>query len=59
VSVRATILSLRPFEIADPEHIEILEKKWAAYRKENGLNLYGKVDSGESEHRDCVGSNTQ
>ncbi len=59
VSVRAMILSLRRFEIADPERIKILEKKWAAYRKENGLNLYGKVDSGEPEHRDCVSPNTQ
>ncbi len=59
VSVRAMILSLRRFEIADPERIKILEKKWAAYRKENGLNLYGKVDSGEPEHRDCVSPDTQ
>jgi hypothetical protein len=59
VSVRATILSLRRFEIADPERIKILEKKWAACRKENGLDLYGKADSGESEHRHCVGSNSQ
>jgi hypothetical protein len=59
VSVRATILSLSRFEIADPERIKILEKKWATYRKENALNLYGKVDSGELEHRNCDGSNTQ
>jgi hypothetical protein len=44
VSVRAMILSLSRFKIAEPERIKILEKKWAAYRKKNGLNLYGKVD---------------
>jgi hypothetical protein len=59
VSVRATILSLRRFEIATPEHTKILEKKWAAYRKENGLNLYGKVDSGEPLRPGCTGSNAQ
>jgi hypothetical protein len=59
VSVRATVLSLSRFNIADLECIKILEKQWAAYRKENGLNLYGKVGSGEPERRECVGSNVQ
>jgi hypothetical protein len=53
------ILSLSRFKIAEPESIKILEKKWAAYRKENRLNLYGKVDSGEPMRRDCVGSSAQ
>jgi hypothetical protein len=56
VSVRATILSLSRFNIADPDRIKLLEKQWAAYRKENGLNLYGKVDSGEKMRQFCDGS---
>ena len=38
VSIRAMILSLTRFGIA----AGALEKDWAAYRKENGLDLYGK-----------------
>lgn len=59
MSVRAMILSLRRFQIADPESIKLLEKQWAAYHKENGLNFYGEADSDEPLHRDCVGSNAQ
>ena len=59
VSVRATILSLSRFKIADLERIKILEKQWAAYRKENGLDLYGKADSGEPLRRGCVDSNAE
>jgi hypothetical protein len=42
VSVRAMILSLIRFGIARAEPIYALEKGWAAYRKQNGLDLYGK-----------------
>ena len=38
VSVRAMILSLSRFNIVDSERVKILEKQWAVYRKENGLN---------------------
>jgi hypothetical protein len=42
VSVRATILSLARFGIAPAEQVRALEKRWAAYRKQNELDLYGK-----------------
>jgi hypothetical protein len=59
VSVRAMILSLSRFNIVDAERAKILEKKWAVYREENELNLYGKADSGEPRIRDCVDSDAQ
>jgi hypothetical protein len=59
VSVRAMILSLSRFNIVDSERVKILEKKWAAYRKENGLNLYGKAETGEARIRSCVDSNSE
>jgi hypothetical protein len=43
VSVRAMILSLGRFGIAPADQVKELEKRWAAYRKHNGLNLHGKV----------------
>ena len=42
VSVRATIISLGRFGIAPVEQVKALDKGWAAYRKRNGLDLYGK-----------------
>jgi hypothetical protein len=42
VSVRAMILSLTRFGIAPADQIHALEKRWATYRKQNGLDLYGK-----------------
>ena len=42
VSVRAMILSLLRFGIAAAGPTYALEKRWAAYRKENSLDLYGK-----------------
>jgi hypothetical protein len=42
VSVRAMVLSLTRFGIAPAEQINAVEKGWAAYRKQNGLDLYGK-----------------
>lgn len=42
VSVRALILSLQRFGIADAEHIKTLEKRWAAYRQQHTLDPYGK-----------------
>ena len=41
VTVRAMILSLSRFGIAPAEHVKALEKRWAAYRKQNGLDLNG------------------
>jgi hypothetical protein len=43
VSTRAMILSLLRFGIAPAEPTHALEKTWAVYRKENGLDLYGKT----------------
>jgi len=37
VSVRAMILSLNRFGIAPADQIHALEKRWAAYRKQNEL----------------------
>jgi hypothetical protein len=42
VSVRAMILSLIRSGIAPADQIHVLEKRWAAYRKQNNLDLYGK-----------------
>ena len=42
VSVRAMIIALGRFRIAPGEDIKALEKRWAAYRKANGLDLHGK-----------------
>jgi hypothetical protein len=53
------ILSLSRFNIVNPERVKILEKKWAVYREENGLNLYGKADSGEPMSSGCVDPDAQ
>ena len=42
VSVRAMILALGRFGIATPEKTKILEREWAKYREQHGLDLYGK-----------------
>jgi len=42
VSVRAMILSLKRFGIAPADQIRDVEKRWAAHRKQNNLDLYGK-----------------
>ena len=47
VSVRAMILSLLRFGIADAQHIKDLEKGWAMYRQQNRLDLYGKREEPE------------
>ena len=43
VSVRAMILSLARFGIAPAEVAHVAEKAWAAHRKVQGLDLYGKT----------------
>jgi hypothetical protein len=57
VSVRAMILSLARFNIADLEHVKVLERQWALYRETNQLDLYGKPVAGESPSNDCAHSN--
>src|ERR1017187_4760238 len=42
VTVRAVILSVGRFGMAPAEEGKTLEKRWAAHRKQNGLDLYGK-----------------
>ena len=37
VSVRAMILSLGRFKIAEAQHTKVLEKQWAIYREKTGL----------------------
>jgi len=43
VSVRAMILSLGRFGMVAPDQVKALEQRWAAHRKQNGLDLYGKT----------------
>jgi len=55
VSVRAMILSLRRFDISSAEQIRDLEKRWAAHRKQNDLNLYGKQTASQPvESSRCI-----
>jgi hypothetical protein len=41
VSVRALVLSLGRFGIASAAQTSAFEKRWAAHRKQHGLDLYG------------------
>jgi len=59
VSVRAMILSLARFQIAEAEHTKVLEREWAVYRKKNQLDLYAKAIASESRAHDCVHSNVR
>jgi hypothetical protein len=43
VTVRAMILSVGRFGMVSAEEAKKLEERWAAYRKQNGLDLYGKA----------------
>jgi len=42
VSVRAMLLSLVRFGIADAEQVKMLEKSWAVYRQQNRFDIFGK-----------------
>ncbi len=48
VSVRSMILGLLRFGIAGPEAVYALEKSWARYRKQHGLDQYGKTAGANS-----------
>jgi hypothetical protein len=52
VSVRAVILSLGRFGITSAAQTSAFEKRWAAHRKQHGLDLYGKKkrEAGLSNH---------
>jgi hypothetical protein len=43
--VRALILALARFGIASKDQTRALEKAWAEYRKQNRLDIEGKVSS--------------
>jgi len=45
VSVRAVILALGRFGVAEQAKVQALEKAWKKYRKENRLDRYGKLPS--------------
>lgn len=47
ISVRAMILALKRFELADPVTVRNLERGWAEQRTLRGLDLYGGL---EAEH---------
>src|SRR6202790_1869572 len=49
VSVRALILALARFEIASKDQTRVLEKEWAAYRKQHQLDVEGKAPAGALE----------
>lgn len=60
VSVRAMILSLTRFGIAPAEQAYALEKSWAAYRKQNGFDVYGRSTASQPAQVDrCVHSRAQ
>ena len=42
VTVRAMIFSLGRFGIVPDDAMKALDKRWAAHRKQHGLDLYGK-----------------
>src|ERR1019366_9485459 len=55
VTVRAMILSLVRFGFAPAEPVKTLEKGWAAYRKQKGLDLCGKtLDPAPTSTRPCA-----
>lgn len=55
VSVRATILALARFGVAEREPVRALEKAWATYRKAAGLDLYGHAPTSEPANLpDCA-----
>jgi len=53
VSVRATLLLLARFKIAEIQHARILERQWATCREKNQLDLDGKVVVSEFRAHDC------
>ncbi|MGA7413833.1 MAG: hypothetical protein WBW33_25380 [Bryobacteraceae bacterium] len=53
VSVRALILSVIRFNIAAEEPTRAIEKAWDAYRKQNSVDLYGKVIGSSSTRSGC------
>jgi hypothetical protein len=55
VSVRATIAALVRFGIASKGVARVLERDWATYRRQNGLDLFGEpVDPQRSGAGSCL-----
>jgi hypothetical protein len=51
VSVRATILSLARFKIAEAQHTKVLERQWAVYREKNSCpDQQHPAPNGHSNH---------
>ena len=48
ISVRATILAIGRFQVADQTEVKLIEKKWNTIRKQNQLDLYGKKAPGHN-----------
>jgi hypothetical protein len=53
VTVRAMIFSLGRFGIVPADVMKALDKRWAAYRKQHGLDLYGKPADNAGEAAAC------
>ncbi len=51
VTVRAMVFSLGRFGIVPMEEMKQIEKRWAAHRKQHGLDLYGNPAEGATEVR--------
>jgi hypothetical protein len=49
VSVRATVLAVGRFQIADQSEVKSLEKKWNTFRKQNQLDLYGNEEADHNQ----------
>jgi hypothetical protein len=45
ISVRAMILSLKRFKVAEREVVVELERSWKSYRSTNKLDLYGQPNT--------------
>jgi len=60
VTVRAMILSLGRFGIAPIEQVKALDRRWAAHRKQNALDLYGHAaEPAKTEARTCAHPNVR
>jgi hypothetical protein len=53
VSVRATILALGRYGIASVEEVKALDRRWAAYRKANDLDLHGNPAATQASTDQC------
>ena len=58
VSVRALILALGRFGITTPAKTKTLEREWAKYRNQHGLDLYGKSLLERHQGESCCGPST-